>query len=197
MTEQHLLYFGTVTLSFLLSNDTFSLDLIHQVLLELLDILRRGIFHRLLGGLDLGTVLSVLGVGSTGPIPPAEGGGVVVGEGHVVEVVMLGTRPEGDDVVQRPGEVVARVRVDGLEKAEDDPEVDGDDVEVLGEVAVDEGAENGACAEDENLSGMGVFSGKTEGRRVLVMDLVDVSVQRAVVEGLVGCKFISRCNQRS
>lgn len=71
-------------------------------------------------------------------------------------------RPEGEDVVQRPGEVVAAVRVDGLEEAQHDPEVDGDDVQVACEEAVKEGPEDGAGAKDEDLGGMCVLGSETE-----------------------------------
>lgn len=57
---------------------------------------------------------------------------------------------------------VSTVSIDGLEEAEHDPEVDGDDVQVRGEVAVQEGAEDGACAQDEDFSGVCVLGRKTE-----------------------------------
>ena len=48
----------------------------------------------------------------------------------MMEVVVVRTRPEGQDVLQRPGEVVPRMRVDGLEEPECDPDVHRDNVEV-------------------------------------------------------------------
>ena len=79
------------------------------------------------------------------------------------------------------------MRVDGLEEAEGDPEVDGDDVEVPAEGAVDEGAADRRRAENHDLGGVRVLGGEAERRRVLVVDLVDVLVERAPVEGLVRC----------
>ncbi len=76
--------------------------------------------------------------------------------------------------------------VDGLEEAEGDPDVDGEDVEVLGDVAVEEGTADGARAEDEDLERVGVLCCETEGGGVLVVDLVDVLVERTEMEGLVG-----------
>ena len=83
---------------------------------------------------------------------------------------------------------ISTVGIDSLEQPEDDPDVDGDNVEVLSEVAVDERAEDGASSKDENLSGVSVLSGQTEGRRVLVVDFVNVLVQDTSVQGLVGLK---------
>lgn len=80
---------------------------------------------------------------------------------------------------------IARVCVNGLEEAESDPDVDGEDVEIAEEVAVEKRAGEGAGAEDEDLCGVGVLGGKAERRRVLVVDFVNVLVQRAEVKGLV------------
>jgi hypothetical protein len=79
------------------------------------------------------------------------------------------------------------VRVDGLEEAQGDPDVDGEDVEITREVAIEERASNGACAQDEHLGGMRVLRSETEGCRVLVVNLMDMLVQGTVMKGLVGC----------
>lgn len=44
--------------------------------------------------------------------------------------MVLGPGPEGEPVLERPGEVVARVRVDSLEQAKADPDVLQDEQEV-------------------------------------------------------------------
>lgn len=49
--------------------------------------------------------------------------------------MVVSTGPEREEVVERPGELVAGVRVDGLEDTENDPDVHGQDVEVLGDGA--------------------------------------------------------------
>ena len=82
---------------------------------------------------------------------------------------------------------VAGVSVNSLEETEDDPCVDSNDVEVTTDSAVKDGASEGTGSEDEDLSGMGVFGSKTEGSRVLVMNLVDVLVERAPVKSTVSC----------
>jgi len=68
------------------------------------------------------------------------------------------------------------MRVDSLEEAEDDPDVDGDNVQVLREEHVQKRAEDRARTEDEDLSRMGVFGRKAKRRRVLVVDFVNVLV---------------------
>ncbi|KAI3476992.1 hypothetical protein L1887_61422 [Cichorium endivia] len=132
-------------------------------------------------------------IGAHEAVPPAERGGVAADERLVVVVVVVGARPEGDPVVHRDGEVVARVRVDRLEEAQHDPDVHGEDVQVLGEGAQHERSADGAHAENQHLERMRILGRQTEGRRVLVVLLVDVLVQRApmqravrpVVEGIL------------
>lgn len=72
----------------------------------------------LLAGLN--TSLSVKDV-----VPPSEARGVVANELLVVEIVVVGTGPEGEELAQAPGEVIPAVGVDSLEEAEDDPGVHG------------------------------------------------------------------------
>lgn len=85
---------------------------------------------------------------------------------------------------------VSAVRIDGLEETEGDPDVDGEDVQVAAEHGVQDGADNRAGAEDEDLCGVGVLSGETERCRVLVVDLVDVLVEGSPVKSLVRCKIV-------
>jgi hypothetical protein len=61
------------------------------------------------GGRHALLVRAVLVVRAEHEVPPAEGGAIVVHEGHVVEVVVVGAGPEGDDVLERPGEVCGGV----------------------------------------------------------------------------------------
>ena len=51
------------------------------------------------------TVLAVLAIRAKQPVTPPERRRVVVDERHVVEVVMLCSRPEWNNVLQRPGKV--------------------------------------------------------------------------------------------
>ena len=129
----------------------------------------------------LGSSLSIKDV-----IPPPERASVVPDEPLVVDVVVLGARPERQEVVQGPGELVAGVRVDGLEEAAHDPEVHGQDVQVAGDGAPGDGAEDRAGAEDHDFDGGGVLGGEAEGGGVVVVDLVDGAVERAPVHGAVG-----------
>ena len=78
------------------------------------------------------------------------------------------------------------MRVDSLEEAEDDPGVDGYDVQVLREEHVQKRSKDRARTKDEDLSRMGVFSCKAKRRRVFVVNFVNVLVQNACMERLVG-----------
>ena len=78
------------------------------------------------------------------------------------------------------------MRIDGLEEAERDPDVDGEDVQVVREVAVQDRPEDRARAQDEDLRRMRVLGAQTERRGVLVVHLVDVLVEDAFVEERVG-----------
>ena len=77
------------------------------------------------------------------------------------------------------------MRINSLEETEDDPCVDSNDVEVTTDSAVKDGASEGTGSENEDLSGVGVFGSKTEGSGVLVVNLVDVLVERAPVQRAV------------
>jgi hypothetical protein len=85
--------------------DPFLFDLVQQALFDLL-LLTSPVTLCLVLGAQLRPCLgetllvrAVLVVGAKDAVPPAEGGGVVVGEGHVVEVVVVGAGPEGEDVL--------------------------------------------------------------------------------------------------
>lgn len=81
------------------------------------------------------------------------------------------------------------MRVDSLEEAERDPDVDGEDVQVAREEAVEQGSRDGAGAKDHDLCRVRILSGQTERRRVLVMDFVNVLVEHRRVEELMGCRL--------
>jgi len=76
--------------------------------------------------------------------------------------------------------------IDGLEQAQNDPEVDGGNVKVLGEITVHQRAKNSSSTEDEDFSRVSIFGGQTKRSRVFVMNLVDVLVKDTGVKSLVG-----------
>jgi hypothetical protein len=67
------------------------------------------------------------------------------------------TCPEGNKVTKRPREIVTRVSVNGLEETKRDPDVDGEDVEIATENAVEEWTAYGSHSEDEDLNRVRVF----------------------------------------
>ena len=104
----------------------------------------------------------------------------------MVNVVVLSSSPEGQEVVQAPGELVAAVGVDGLEQTDDNPGVHGQNVKVLCDGAEDNGNSDSAKAQNHDFDGRRVFSRETKGGGVLVVDLVDVLVEEgACVHGAV------------
>lgn len=76
--------------------------------------------------------------------------------------------------------------VNSLEQPQNNPKIDSDDVEVFCESAVQDRAGNGTSSKNKHFSGVGVLGGKTEGCGVLVVDFVDVLVQNAGMERLMG-----------
>ena len=71
--------------------------------------------------------------------------------------MVIGSGPEWEDMSERPREVVSRVSVDCLTQSESDPEVDGENVEILSEEAVKEGSRDGTLGKDEDFEWVGVF----------------------------------------
>jgi hypothetical protein len=132
----------------------------------------------------LGSLRAALGVEK--PVPPGERARVVADELFVVNIVVVSTGPQREEVVKRPGELVAGVRVDGLEDTEHNPDVHGQDVKVLGDGAPQDGAADCTETEDHDFNGRCVFCCHAERRGILVVNLVDVLVQRAPVHGAVG-----------
>jgi len=103
-----------------------------------------------------------------------------------MEIMVIGARPEREDVLKRPREIVSAVSVDSLEKSEDDPNVHGEDVEVAGANDVENRTSDRSSPKDEDFSWMGVFGGEAEGSRVFVVNFVDVLVHGTPVEEPVG-----------
>jgi hypothetical protein len=107
---------------------------------------------------SLSTSLSVQNI-----VPPAERARVVANELFVVNIVVFSASPEGKEMVKRPGELVARMCVNGLEEAEDDPDVHGQDVEILGDGAKHDRDTNGTETQAHDFDWRGVFGSQTEG----------------------------------
>lgn len=103
----------------------------------------------------------------------------------MVYVVPLSSGPSGEEVVQAPWELVSAVGIDGLEEPENDPCVHGQDVQVAGDGAPENWRADGWDTEKHNLDRGGVLSGEAERRRVLVVNFVDIFVERTPVEGAV------------
>jgi len=115
-------------------------------------------------------------------IPPSERAGVISKEFFVVDIVVISTGPEGDEVMQAPGELVPGMSIDGLEEAADNPQIHCHNVEIFGEAAEDDRNTDSTEGEDHGLDRRSVFSSKTEGCTVLMVQLVNHLVQSRCVE---------------
>ena len=76
--------------------------------------------------------------------------------------------------------------IDGLEKTEGDPDVDGDYVQVRLDPAVEKWSENCPRPKDHDFERMCVLGGEAEGRGILVVELVNMFVKQRCVEELMG-----------
>lgn len=80
---------------------------------------------------SLESVRGVLGIQEI--VPPAEAARVVADELLMVEIMVISPGPEREEVVETPGKLITTVRIDGLEQAQHNPDVHGEDVQVAGE----------------------------------------------------------------
>lgn len=94
----------------------------------------------------------------------------------MMDIVVLGSRPKGEEVMQTPREFVAAMRINGLEESEDDPQIHCQNVQIFGDSAVEDRRTNSAETENHNLDWRGIFSSHAERSRVLVVDLMNVLV---------------------
>jgi hypothetical protein len=72
---------------------------------------------------------------------------------------------------------ISGMGIDGLEKTEGDPNVDGDYMQVWLEPTVEKWPENSSRSEDHDFERMCVFRSETEGRGIFVMELVNMFVE--------------------
>jgi hypothetical protein len=87
---------------------------------------------------------------------------------------------------RKTARTIATVCVNGLEQAQRDPNIDSENMEVASKVTIEHGSSDRPSAKDEHLSGVGVLCSKTERRRILVVELVNVFVHHSPVKRLVG-----------
>jgi len=132
-------------------------------------------FPTLLAGIE--TSLGVQAV-----VPPPEAGCVVPNELLVVKIVVVSASPERDEAAQAPRKVIAAVRVDGLEESQDDPSKHGHQVEVTHNRNPDDGCADNAEAEEHSLNRGRVLGGEAEWCAVGVVKLMNVLVERTVMQ---------------
>ena len=104
----------------------------------------------------------------------------------MVHIVMFRARPKWQDMMQTPWELVPTVRINGLKQPTYDPQVHGQDMQIARDGAPDKRRAYAAEAQNQDFDGGGVFGGHAKGGAVLVVDFVDVFVERTPVERAVG-----------
>jgi hypothetical protein len=119
-------------------------------------------------------------------VPPPEAAGVITNELLMVQIMVIRTRPEGQEMMQTPWEFISTVGINGLEQTQHDPDVHGEDMQITGESTPKNGTPDGPKAQDHDLNRRSILSGQTEGSRVLVVDLVNGLVERTPVKSTVG-----------
>ena len=88
---------------------------------------------------------------------------------------------------------VSGMGIDGLEKTEGDPDVDGDYVQVWLDPAVEQWSENCPCSKDHHFERMCVLGGETEGCGIFVVELVNMFVKQGCMKELMSCRNREGC----
>lgn len=126
-------------------------------------------------------------------VPPPEAAGIVANEFFMVEVMVVSTSPEREEMVKTPGKLVTAVRINGLEQAQHNPNVHGEDVQVSGHGTPKNRTANSTKSKNHNLDRRCIFGCHAKWCRVLMVNLMDCFVKRTPVEGtmreVVPCIF--------
>ena len=118
-------------------------------------------------------------------VPPPEAAGIVANEFLMVKVMVVSTSPEREEMVKTPGKLVTAVRINGLEQAQHNPHVHGEDVQVSGHSTPKNRTANSTKSKNHNLDRRCIFSCHAKWRRVLMVNLMDCFVKRTPVKGTV------------
>lgn len=129
-------------------------------------------------------IWGVLGVKDI--IPPPEAAGIVADELLMVEIVVIGTSPEGKEMVKAPREFITTVSINGLEQAQDDPDVHGKNVEFTCHRTPNNRTPDSSEAQDHHFNRGGIFSSQAKRGRVLVVDFVNGLVEGTPMKSTVG-----------
>ena len=101
----------------------------------------------------------------------------------MVDIVVVGSGPEGKEVVQTPRELIAGVSIDGLKQTENDPDIHGDNVQILGNGTEHNGNADASESKNHGFQGRCIFGSQAEGGAVLVMQLVNHLVEARSMKG--------------
>jgi len=99
----------------------------------------------------------------------------------MVDIMMISACPEREEVVQAPWKFISRMCINSLEKTSDDPNIHGQNVQILGDCTPDDRNANGTEGQNHGLDRRRIFSSEAERCAVLVVEFVDFLVKRGSV----------------
>ena len=102
-----------------------------------------------------------------------------------MSVVPVSSTPEGQEAPHAPGKVVAAVGIDCLEETRHNPQIHGDEVKISRQIHPECWGTDSAQAEEHGLDRRRILRRKSEWRAIVVVQLVDGLIERAVVQGSV------------
>lgn len=100
----------------------------------------------------------------------------------MVDIVVVSTSPERDEMMQTPGKLVAGMSIDCLEQAKDDPDIHGENVQVFGESTEGDRDSDATKGENHGLKGRRILCGQAERCAVLMVELMDELVQSGLMQ---------------
>lgn len=75
----------------------------------------------------------------------------------MMDIMVIGASPEWEEVMQAPGEIIAAVRIDGLEEAESNPSIHRQDMKILSNGSEQDWKSNSPQAEHHHFYRRRVF----------------------------------------
>ena len=103
-----------------------------------------------------------------------------------MHIVVLSPCPEGQEMVQAPREFVAGMRVDSLKESPHDPKVHSQNVQVTGDSTPQDWRSHRSQSKYHHFDGRSIFSSHAKWCRVLMVDFVDVFVERTPMKSAMG-----------
>ena len=100
----------------------------------------------------------------------------------MMNIMVISASPEWKEMAHAEREVVTAVGIDSLKQSEYDPDIHSQDVQVATQQTPDNGHADSSQAKNHDFDGGRVLGSKPKRRRVLMVDLVDIFVQRTPMQ---------------